>query len=58
MEEARPPGAKEPHKFAGYALGEVEAEQLAAFEAGEDKWWRVVPAEPDDDPGSWHFEEE
>ena len=58
MEEARPPGAKAPHKFAGYALGEVEGEQLAAFEAGEDEWWRMVPAGPDDDPGNWHFEEE
>ena len=57
MEEARPAGAKEPHRFAGFALGEVEAEQLAAFEAGEDNWWCVVPAGPDEDPGEWHFAE-
>lgn len=57
MDDARPPGAKSPHAFAGYAMGTVEAEQLAAFEAGEDNWWRVVPAEPDEDPGDWHFAE-
>ena len=57
MEEARPAGAKEPHQFAGHARGEVEAEQLAAFEAGEDDWWCVVPAGPGDDPGDWHFDE-
>lgn len=48
MDAARPPGAKEPEQFAGWRLGEVEMEQLAAFEAGEDEWWQVVPAGPDD----------
>ena len=57
MEDARPPGAKEPYAFKGFALGAVEAEQLAAFEAGEDSWWCVVPAGPGDDPGDWHFAE-
>ena len=57
MEDARPRGAKQPHAFAGYKMGAVEAEQLAAFEAGEDDWWCVVPAGPGEDPGDWHFAE-
>ena len=56
MDEARPDEAKLPHQF-GFAMGEVEAEQLAAFEAGEDNWWCVVPPKPGDDPGDWHFAE-
>ena len=57
MDAARPDEVKLPHAFPGFAMGEVEAEQLAAFEAGEDNWWRVVPAGPGDDPGDWHFAE-
>ena len=57
MDRARPPGVKEPDKFDGHAMGAVEAEQLAAFEAGEDSWWCVVPAGPGEDPGDWHFAE-
>ena len=57
MEEARPPGAKAPHAFEGFAMGAVEAEQLAAFEADEHIWWCVVPAGPGEDPGDWHFAE-
>ena len=56
MDEARPDGAKLPHQF-GFAMGEVEAEQLAAFEADVERWWLVIPPGPDDDPGDWHFEE-
>ncbi|MDP3677294.1 MAG: hypothetical protein Q8R44_19715 [Novosphingobium sp.] len=55
MDAARPPGAKEPHLFCSYPTGEVAAEQLAAFEAGVDDWWLVVPPGPDDDPDEWHY---
>ena len=57
MDAARPPGVNEPHEFAGFEARAVEAEQLAAFEAGEDDWWCVVPAGPGEDPGDWHFAE-
>ena len=55
MDAARPRGAKEPHQFEGEEVEAVEDIQLAAFEAGEDDWWRAVPAGPRDDPGNWHF---
>ena len=55
MDDARPPGNRQPHEFAGYATDEVEAQQLAAFEAGEDNWWLIVPPGPGDDPGNWYF---
>ena len=55
MANARPPGERTPREFSGYAMGEVEARQLAAFEAGEDDWWLVMPPDPGDDPGDWHF---
>lgn len=55
MDAARPPGAMLPDDFGGYEMGEVEAEQLAAFEAGEDNWWRIVPPEEGDDPADWHY---
>ena len=57
MDEARPRGVKEPHQFEGYAAEAVEEIQLAAFEAGEDDWWYIVPPGPGDDPGDWHFAE-
>ena len=57
MDDARPPREREPEEFPGYAMGEVEAQQLAAFEAGEDNWWLVVPPGPGEDPGDWHFAE-
>lgn len=51
MDAARPRKAREPHEFPDHDAGEVEAEQLAAFEAGVARWWLVVP--PDDDaPGA------
>jgi len=57
MEDARPTGAKEPDEFPGHDQCDVEEEQLAAFEAGVDEWWRVVPPGPDDDPDEWCFAE-
>lgn len=47
MDAARPRGAREPHAFAGYGMGEVEAVQLAAFEARARRWWLAVPAGED-----------
>ena len=55
MDEARPSFAKMPHEFADFATDAVEDRQLAAFEAGEDNWWSIVPPGPGDDPGDWHF---
>ena len=57
MDESRPRGVKEPHQFEGYAAEAVEEIQLAAFEAGADDWWYIVPPGPGDDPGDWHFAE-
>ena len=50
MEAARPAGACEPDQLSeqGDPAGEVEAEQLAAFEAGVERWWLVMPAEYDE----------
>ena len=59
MEQARPRGARLPHEFAGYSPDRaVQAEQLAAFEAGIDRWWLVVPPEEGEDAGEWRFAEE
>ena len=60
MEQARPPGARLPHELRHVACdgGDVEAEQLAAFEAGVERWWLVVPPEEDDDADEWRFAEE
>ena len=59
MERARPRGARLPHEFAGYSPDrDVQAEQLAAFEAGIDRWWLVVPPEEGKDAGEWRFAEE
>ena len=55
MDAARPPGVREPHEFPGYAEGKVDDQQLAAFEAGENNWWLVIPTVPGDDPGNWYF---
>ena len=57
MNDARPRGAKEPYAFPGHASGEVEIEQLEAFEEGVDEWWLVVPARPGEDPDVWHYAE-
>ena len=56
MDQARPPGVKAPDKFDGYATDAVETIQLAAFEAGEDDWWSMVPPGPGEDPRNWYFE--
>ncbi|WP_374405163.1 hypothetical protein [Pelagerythrobacter sp.] len=60
MDAARPPGARPPASFPGTCayVGEVEAEQLAAFEAGVEHWWLVVPPGPGDDPDAWYFADE
>lgn len=60
MEDARPEGAREPYELRapGYGGGDIEAEQLAAFEAGVERWWLVVPPGEDDDRDEWCFVEE
>ena len=55
MNAARPAGAKEPHRFCGFGMGEVEAEQLVAFEAGVERWWLVVPPADGDDAAEWRY---
>ncbi|WP_095011787.1 hypothetical protein [Tsuneonella mangrovi] len=55
MEAARPRRAKAPHEFTGWNLDDVEAEQMAAFEAGVEEWWRVVPPGPGDPDDEWVF---
>lgn len=57
MDAARPPGVREPHEYAGYPEGAVDDAQLAAFEAGVERWWLVVPPRPGDDPAVRHFAE-
>ena len=60
MEAARPEGAREPHELRvpGCDGGDIEAEQLAAFEAGVERWWLVVPAGEGEDAEGWCFAEE
>ncbi|USA40927.1 hypothetical protein [Pelagerythrobacter marinus] len=60
MEAERPPGAPLPHQLArrGFDTDAVEAEQVAAFEAGVERWWLVVPPEEGEDPEAWHFAED
>ena len=56
MDAARPAEALLPHEFpGGYEFDEVEAEQLVAFEAGVEAWWRVIPPPPGADPAVWHY---
>lgn len=56
MSEARPWHARHPGQFpCGDPDGEIEAAQLAAFEAGVEQWWRVIPAPPGGDPEAWHY---
>ena len=51
MEAARPRDALPPYRFpGGDSDGKIEGEQLAAFEAGVDAWWRVIPPPEDADP--------
>jgi hypothetical protein len=58
MKAARPAGAKGPYEFCGHDLELVEMEQLQAFEQGVERWWLVVPPDPDDDPAEWRWLEE
>ena len=59
MDAARPAGALVPYKFpGGDREGATEAKQLAAFEAGVEEWWRVVPAPEGADPEVWHYLDE
>ncbi|MDJ0978046.1 MAG: hypothetical protein QNI87_05880 [Erythrobacter sp.] len=53
MEAARPEGALKPHQLASEDrdAGEVEQAQLAAFEAGEARWWEVVCGDGGRAPG-------
>lgn len=45
-----------PHQFpGGDPDGAIEAEQLAAFEAGVEEWWWVIPAPAGEDPAQWHW---
>ena len=39
----------------GRSYGDIEAEQMAAFEQGVPRWWLVVPPGPDDDPRAWCY---
>lgn len=57
MEAARPEGAREPHELRvpGCDGGDIEAEQLAAFEAGVERWWLVVPSGEGEDTGEWCY---
>ncbi len=57
MEAARPLDAPELWQFGGRSVAEVEAEQLAAFEAGAARWWLVVPPGEGDDPDVWTYRE-
>ncbi len=55
MDAARPDDALEPYQFTGGDPdGAIEGEQLAAFEAGVEAWWQVVPAPEGADPAVWH----
>jgi hypothetical protein len=50
MEAQRPEGAKTPSQIFGHGgAAEVEAEKIAAFEAGVARWWLVVPRKVDGD---------
>ena len=49
--DARPADARECHEFPGYDVDAVESAQIAAFEAGIERWWLVLPPEPGDAEG-------
>ena len=55
MDAERPRGAPLPHEFPGHQVGDVEAEQMEAFEQGVERWWLVVPPRPEDDPDEWRY---
>lgn len=59
MDAARPYGMPAPDEFPrGDSTGAIEATHLAAFEAGVEQWWRVVPAPEGADPSVWHYLED
>lgn len=58
MDAERPAGTKKPHQFAGYGMGEVEAEQMAAYEQGVPEWWLVLPPADGEDADEWLFADE
>jgi hypothetical protein len=59
MEAERPITARAPQHFpGGDPYCNIQDEQLAAFEAGVEEWWRVVPAPEGEDPAEWHYLEE
>ena len=56
MEAARPDGALAPDELpGGDPQFEIADEQFAAFEAGAEAWWRVIPPPPGADTGVWHY---
>ena len=56
MEAARPDGALAPDELpGGDPQFEIADEQFAAFEAGAEAWWRVIPPPSGADPGVWHY---
>ncbi len=59
MDASRPRDAREPHQFRGGDCdGAIGDEQLAAFEAEVEDWWRVIPPPEDADPAVWHYLED
>ncbi|WP_120715852.1 hypothetical protein [Tsuneonella amylolytica] len=57
MEDARPAGTPPIKGYRGCLPCEVEDWQVAAFEAGVDRWWCVVPPLEGQDPDEWHYAE-
>ena len=56
MDEARPEHALHPWDLpGGDSQGTIYDEQLAAFEAGVEDWWRVTPPPEGADPEVWHY---
>ncbi|MFM5916465.1 MAG: hypothetical protein ACKOOL_02910 [Novosphingobium sp.] len=59
MDAARPAGARQPFQFPdGDRDGAIEEAQLAAFEAGVERWWLVVPPPAGTDPAALHYLDE
>ena len=56
MAAARPGDVLEPDQFPGGDHdGAIGDEQLAAFEAGVEQWWRVIPPPAGADAAEWHY---